>query len=194
MATRQQITKLAERIEQLAPRHVPSREGQLSIGASRATKPISWASPGTSSRSRNLRLSLRRGPRHDGSSQIRPRTRRPPSPMLPARRRVLRPARAYYKPGSLGMTREELAKLARSYAPQVIEALRDMAKNAKSQRAGVVTPLARCCRCVGSVWSDARSGDEYPLRYQSGGANSPISSAGFAATASLALNQRSATL
>ena len=33
------------------------------------------------------------------------------------------------------MTREELTKLARSYAPQVIEALRDMAKNAKTKSA-----------------------------------------------------------
>ena len=33
------------------------------------------------------------------------------------------------------MTREVLAKLARSYAPQVIEALRDMAKNAPTKSA-----------------------------------------------------------
>lgn len=33
------------------------------------------------------------------------------------------------------MTREELAKLARSYVPQLIEVLRDMAKNAKSKSA-----------------------------------------------------------
>ena len=55
--------------------------------------------------------------------------------MLPARRRVLRPTRAYYKLGSPGMTREELTKLARSYAPQVIEVLRDMAKNAPTKSA-----------------------------------------------------------
>jgi len=33
------------------------------------------------------------------------------------------------------MTREELAKLARTYAPQVIEALRDMAMNAPTKSA-----------------------------------------------------------
>jgi hypothetical protein len=33
------------------------------------------------------------------------------------------------------MNRAELTKLARSYAPQAIEALRDMAKNAKSKSA-----------------------------------------------------------
>ena len=33
------------------------------------------------------------------------------------------------------MTREELAKLARSYAPRAIEILRDMAKNAKTKSA-----------------------------------------------------------